>query len=48
MRTLREELRKFIYCRILLEWEIFQTKAVEGINTHIMINKNVPQIRAVF
>jgi len=27
---------------------MFQTKAVERINTHIMFNKNVPHIRAFF
>jgi hypothetical protein len=48
MRTLHEDLRKFIYCWILLEWEMFQTKAVERINTHIMFKKNVSQIHAVF
>jgi len=48
MRTLHEDLRKFMYCWILLEWEMFQTKAVERISTHIMFNKNVPHLRAVF
>ena len=48
MRTLHEDVRKFINCWILLEWEIFQKKAVERINTHIMFSKIVPQIRAVF
>jgi len=48
MHTLNEDLRKFMYCWILLEWEMFQTKAVERISIHIMFNKNVAHIRAVF
>jgi hypothetical protein len=31
-----------------LEWEMFQTKAVERISTHIMFNKIFPQICAVY
>jgi hypothetical protein len=48
MRTLHDDLHKFVYCLIILESEMFKIKAVERINTHIMFNKNVPQIRAFF